>query len=154
MAIDYTWTNVFVGDDYNNTLVGSVGQDELYGYGGDDIIVGDYGQDHIDGNNGNDLLAGASLEGFLDPEPDIFVFDPDDGNDTITDFTPASYDYLYPVPGDQIVLLGGTPNDVGNILASATTTVTGQTILVYGNTTIGLNGIDETEVSPDWFLLA
>jgi Ca2+-binding RTX toxin-like protein len=154
MPIDYTWTNVFVGDDYNNTLVGSVGQDELYGYGGDDIIVGDFGEDHIDGSNGNDLLAGASLEGFLDPEPDIFVFDLDDGNDTITDFTPASYDYLYPVPGDQIVLLGGTPNDVGNILASATTTVTGQTILVYGNTTVGLNGIDETEVSPDWFLLA
>ena len=71
MAIDYTWTNVFVGDDYNNTLVGSVGQDELYGFGGDDIIVGDYGQDHIDGNNGNDLLAGASLEGDVVRNPGI-----------------------------------------------------------------------------------
>ena len=52
------------------------------------------------------------------------------------------------------MLLGGTPEDVGVILASATTTVTNQTILVYGNTTIGLNGIDQSQVSPDWFLLA
>jgi Ca2+-binding RTX toxin-like protein len=154
VAIGYTWASAYVGDDYNNTLVGSVGPDEMYGYGGDDIIVGDFGEDYIDGNNGNDLLAGRSLDGFADPEPDIFVFDPDDGNDTITDFTPPCYGCLFPSPGDQIMLLGGTPNDVGIILASATTTVTNQTILVYGNTTIGLNGINASEVSPDWFLLA
>lgn len=154
MAIDYTMTNLYFGDDWNNTLVGSPYQDEMYGYGGDDIVVGGYGEDYIDGNNGNDLLAGASLEGFLDPEPDIFVFDPDDGHDTITDFTPPSYDFLFPSPGDQIVLLGGTPDDVWTMLASATTTVTNQMILVYGNTTIGLNGVNDAQVSPDWFLLA
>ena len=52
------------------------GRTRCYGFSGDDIIVGGYGEDHIDGNNGNDLLAGASLEGFYDPEPDVFVFDP------------------------------------------------------------------------------
>ena len=45
MAIDYNWATAYVGDDYNNTLVGSIGQDEMYGYGGDDIIVGDFGKD-------------------------------------------------------------------------------------------------------------
>ena len=147
MAIDYTWTNIYVGDDYNNTLVGSAWQDEMYGFGGDDIIVGGYGEDHIDGNNGNDLLAGASLEGFYDPEPDISCSTPMTATTPHPSSPRRAINWLYPSPGDQIVLLGGTPEDVGTILASATTTVTNQTILVYGNTTIGLNGIDQSQVS-------
>jgi Ca2+-binding RTX toxin-like protein len=152
VAIDFTTTIPFHGDDFNNTLTGTAGQDEMYGYGGDDILVAGPGEDYLDGGNGNDLLAGGSLDLQDNPEPDLFLFDRDDGNDTITDFTPPSFS-LFSSPGDQILLLGGNPQDVENILANATTTVTNQTVLVYGNTTIGLNGITANEVSSDWFML-
>lgn len=152
MAIDFTRTIPHRGDDLNNTLVGTPGQDEMYGYGGDDTLIGGFGEDYLDGGNGNDLLGGVSLEFKDDPEPDQFLFDREDGNDTITDFTPPSFS-LFSSPGDKILLLDGTPQDVDNILASANTTNTGQTVLVYGNTTIGLNGITANEVESDWFML-
>jgi hypothetical protein len=152
MAIDFATAIPFNGDDLNNTYSGTAAQDEILGFGGDDILAGGPGEDYLDGGDGNDLLSGGSLDVQDNPEPDQFLFDRQDGNDTITDFTPPSF-FSFSTNGDQILLLGGIPQDVDNILASATTTDKGQTVLVYGSTTIGLNGITADEVSRDWFML-
>ena len=51
----------------------------MYGNGGNDTITGGTGNDVIYGGKGNDLLTGGGAN-------DLFVFHPDDGHDTITDY--------------------------------------------------------------------
>ena len=57
------------------------------------------------------------------------------------------------IAGDQIMLLGGTPNDADHP-GQCDDDRDGADHSVYGDTTIGLNGVDASEVSPDSFLLA
>jgi len=57
------------GNDNDNFIVGSLGNDVIYGYGGDDDIVGDTmcgdasGDDVIDGGDGDDLIIGDTACG-------------------------------------------------------------------------------------------
>jgi Ca2+-binding RTX toxin-like protein len=64
------------GDDL---LMGGVGGDQLLGGTGDDRLNGQRGRDVLDGGDGDDRLAGGD-------RADRFVFDGNDGSDTITDF--------------------------------------------------------------------
>ncbi|MEM7599268.1 MAG: hypothetical protein AAF382_16360, partial [Pseudomonadota bacterium] len=64
------------GDD---TVIALAGDDTLSGGNGVDSIDGGAGTDSIEGGFGNDLLTGGG-------DADEFIFNPGEGDDTITDF--------------------------------------------------------------------
>lgn len=57
-------SDIIYGNDLNNTITGGAGNDIISGFGGDDIIEGGAGSD-------------------------VYIFAPNDGNDTISDFASA-----------------------------------------------------------------
>jgi serralysin len=82
--------DVILGALGNDTIEGSLGNDELHGDNavsglpaGNDILNGGTGDDFLDGDAGNDTLNGGAGR-------DVFVYiptAPDEGRDTIQDFT-------------------------------------------------------------------
>ncbi|MCT7958467.1 hypothetical protein [Laspinema palackyanum] len=82
--------DTLLGTQGNNFIYGWQGNDVLTGADGDDILYGDEGNDSLTGGNGNDLLAGSQGDD---------VFDGGDGNDI-----------LYGGQGDDI-LIGGLGGD-------------------------------------------
>ena len=74
--------NIIKGLSGNDTLYGGPGggDDELTGGPGDDRLFGGLGDDTLIGGLGNDRLAGGNGS-------DTYVFSPDNGNDTILNFT-------------------------------------------------------------------
>ncbi len=77
------------GSDANDSLFGGAGNDYLYGGSGNDTLDGGIGNDSIDGGDGNDTLYGGSGNDSLDGGAgnDTYVFNIDDGVDTITDIS-------------------------------------------------------------------
>ena len=104
-----------VGNEENNTLLGSDRAENIEGRGGDDILFGDSGNDFLVGGDGNDSLGGGTgndtlnggigddflvggtgndiLDGgigfdtlFGDAGEDVFVLRAGDGTDTIVNF--------------------------------------------------------------------
>ena len=67
------------GEEGNDDLFGEAGHDRLFGGEGDDTLDGGTGSDLLLGGEGNDRLTGGA-------GADTFVFGPDHGDDTITDF--------------------------------------------------------------------
>jgi Ca2+-binding RTX toxin-like protein len=140
------------GTHQDDILTGTDGRDWLLGRGGDDILVAKGGRDYLEGGNGNDILSGDG--NYWDEER--FAFDKDDGNDTITDFVPQCEIciQIFPGPeGDDIVLLGGTQEDIDAVTKGVTENPTGDAVLHYGETTITLAGIEASAVKAEWFLL-
>jgi hypothetical protein len=93
------------------TIEGTDGPDKLVGTNSDDRILGLKGDDRIVSRNGDDFMTGGA-------GADHYVFDQQDGTDTITDFTPwgsppecdgSELCIALAVPLDRIVLKGGTP---------------------------------------------
>lgn len=92
---DNDWLFGGAGDDqvsggrHDDRLDGGIGRDTLDGGDGDDRLVGGAEADVLVGGNGTDTLAGGAgrdrLEGGTGT--DVFVFRPNGGTDTITDFT-------------------------------------------------------------------
>ncbi len=78
-------------DDDDAWPEGIMEDNEIYGYGGDDLLCGQWGNDVIFGGDGKDVLDGGA---------DMDVLYGDDGND-----------YLYGSWGDD-QLLGGSDDDV------------------------------------------
>ena len=84
---DFLFPYWFYGDEGDNTLVGDEDDNNIDGLAGNDTIRGALGRDYLVGGTGNDTLTGGYY-------PDIFVFAPGHGHDTITDFArsfPQSY---------------------------------------------------------------
>jgi Ca2+-binding RTX toxin-like protein len=50
--------NVF-GSNFNDTLTGTSGANQLHGQDGNDVIKGGGGNDFLDGGNGNDILVSS-----------------------------------------------------------------------------------------------
>ena len=83
------------------TLIGTNGDDSLYGNGGDDVIRGKTGNDELYGDGGNDVLRGGPDDDELiggkgddtytgGPDADSFVFTAwGKGDKIITDFDPC-----------------------------------------------------------------
>ena len=72
--------NISGGSQYNDTLIGDDNDNYLNGNTGDDIVDGGNGNDLLNGGwIGNDTITGGA-------GADIFDFDWDWGNDTVTDF--------------------------------------------------------------------
>lgn len=85
------------GNDRNNTLRGTTGDDEIRGRDGNDRLIGrdgndrlrgDEGSDTLIGGEGNDRLRGDKGNDFLtgDAGNDRFIFNRQGGTDTVTDF--------------------------------------------------------------------
>lgn len=69
----------------DNTLVGGIGNDQLFGGNGDDTLQGGAGNDLLSGGNGNDILSGGAgadvmLGGRGD---DLLIWNPGDGSDRL-----------------------------------------------------------------------
>ncbi|MDE0391731.1 MAG: calcium-binding protein [Rhodospirillales bacterium] len=86
------------GGEGDDTLKGGDDPDDLYGEEGDDSLFGGEGADRLFGGEGNDTLDGGAGEDLLvggegndtltgGAGADTFVFTPDHGDDTITDFS-------------------------------------------------------------------
>ncbi len=148
--------SVIEGDATNNFLTGTDNDDLMLGLGGDDILVGLRGSDILEGGDGNDTLTGdggdtaQTYAGFND-----FAFDRTDGTDTITDFkTACPVCRLMPnTPVDEIILKGGTPEDIDSVVAGVTASPAGDAVLHYGETNIVLTGYSPADVQDYWFAL-
>ena len=87
--------NSGAGDDY---LYGDAGNDSLEGGPGNDVLMGEDGSDTLHGGTGDDWLVGSSAYFYnnsaLDPSTisncnsaNIYMFNLNDGHDTIVDFS-------------------------------------------------------------------
>lgn len=76
------------GGNGNDYILGNGGNDHLYGDGGNDTIYGGVGEDIIYGGAGDDVIYGqiGNDQLFGGAGRDIFVFQANDGIDTIHDF--------------------------------------------------------------------
>ncbi|MEY2831685.1 MAG: hypothetical protein RLZZ574_943 [Cyanobacteriota bacterium] len=86
--------NTFTGGDGNDLYLGADGNDTLSGGGGDDILIGEQGNENLEGGKGNDVLSGREGIDTLTGGGgrDAFFFLPDNGIDTITDFSGVGTD--------------------------------------------------------------
>jgi len=89
----------YVGFLFNKVILGTTGNDWLYGTDQNDIILGNSGDDRIYGYGRNDVLIGGPRDDLLDGG---------DGNDTL--IGGAGNDQLYGGDGNDI-LIGGAGND-------------------------------------------
>jgi hypothetical protein len=69
----------------DNIVVGSPGNDHLFGGNGNDTVQGGAGNDVLSGDNGNDtLVGGAGADAMLGGRgDDVLVWNPGDGSDTL-----------------------------------------------------------------------
>ncbi len=74
---------VLIGTEGNNELYGYAGDDYLNGGAGDDILEGRNGNDTLEGGAGNDTLYGEAGEDFLYGGQDNDELSGGDGNDTL-----------------------------------------------------------------------
>ncbi len=77
----------FIGDNNNNNLVGTTGDDLIQGLGGNDTLSGLDGNDTIDGGTGDDVLNGGDGNDNIDGGTGIDVINGGDGNDLIASGT-------------------------------------------------------------------
>lgn len=115
------------GEEGNDTLLGEAGHDRLFGGEGSDTLDGGSGNDLLVGGEGDDRLTGGA-------GADTFVFTPDHGDDTITDFA----------DGEDLIDLSGLEGIAGfedlNIETYGTTTVI--ELACCGGGLIRLDGVD------------
>jgi Ca2+-binding RTX toxin-like protein len=137
------------------TIEGTDGPDKLVGTAGDDRILGFKGDDRLIPRDGDDSMTGGG-------GADHYVFDHQDGTDTITDFTPwggppecegSEFCIALAVSLDRIVLKGGTQADIEAAVAGVTADGQGDAVVHYGETDIVLAGIPPCDVAADWFRL-
>lgn len=102
-------TGAICGTDLGETLVGTPGDDIIYGFGGDDtidggggsdIIIGGGGNDTINGGGGSDILKGGAGDDRLDGGERSDLLIGGGGNDTLNG------------DGGDDILQGGGGNDV------------------------------------------
>ncbi len=84
---------IYTGNNSNNLINGSTGDDTIFGLGGDDELNGGNGSDTISGGEDNDTISGGNSSDTLDG---------DGGNDTISGGNGAD------------IIRGGTGNDTLN----------------------------------------
>lgn len=126
-----------IGSDTSNGLISAI-DDVLIGTDGDDVLFGFEGNDILIGGAGNDLLSGGAGN-------DIFVFDANNGNDTIIDFKAGEG------AGDILdLILAGIFTTFEDVLAAANTDASGNTEINLGNgNSITLVGVNVSDLSFD-----
>ena len=81
-------TTIISGTNASDNLIGGNGADQIEGLNGKDTLDGSAGNDTLLGGNGKDsLVGGAGLDILTGGNgKDVFVLEPGNGEDTITDF--------------------------------------------------------------------
>jgi len=74
--------DLVLGGDGDDSIRGMGGDDCIMGGDGDDLLFGDEGDDYIEGGNGDDQLAGGAGDDILEGGLGIDVIDGGEGNDT------------------------------------------------------------------------
>jgi Ca2+-binding RTX toxin-like protein len=121
---------MLAGNRGDDTLFGGAGNDALFGGKEDDLLFGGDGADRLSGDLGDDTLTGGS-------GADRFLFGPNAGTDTVTDFSLAD--------GDRLVL----PTGAATILRSD---ASGNAVLSLSTGgSITLAGIAPGSFTTDWF---
>lgn len=150
-------------NEINDFYCGGIGSDRFDAGAGNDILIGDvgsvyyFGNDTMDGGAGNDLLQGAN-------GADVFIFETNDGNDTIARVD--IYDIDFDDPITDVTLLGAdfqsgidkvqldgfsTISTAGQALA-AVTDVNGTAVFDAEGTSITFHGLTKANLSTDDFI--
>lgn len=143
-AIDGTGNgsaNTLQGNKAANTLSGLGGNDLLKGEGGNDALLGGAGNDNLQGGAGNDWLTGGTGNDVLagGAGRDRFVFNSNDGNDTITGFQNNL---------DKFVIQSGA-----EAFSEVTITDAGNDVLIeFGDVSITLVNVNHTLIGQNDFL--
>jgi Ca2+-binding RTX toxin-like protein len=76
------------GQNNNDTLTAGAGDDKLYGGNDRDLLFGENGRDTLSGDHGDDVLNGGRGNDRLigGVGKDVFVFDESSGDDVVVDF--------------------------------------------------------------------
>ena len=125
------------GEEGDDSLFGGEGADRLFGGEGADTLDGGAGEDWLVGGEGNDTLTGGA-------GADTFVFTPNHGDDTITDFSDGE-DLI-----DLSSLVGLASFDQLNIEIYGNTTVI--ELPCCGGELIRLQGIDADDLDAADFV--
>ncbi|MBX2861546.1 MAG: hypothetical protein KTR14_09935, partial [Vampirovibrio sp.] len=99
---------VIEGNNCNNRLIGTDGNDVISGNGGHDLLKGGEGDDIIDGGSGNDVLIGGEGDDTMYGQSGCDFLKGGIGNDTL--FGGTGHDVLLGGSGNDI-LDGGSGND-------------------------------------------
>ena len=143
------------GTDANETLPGSLADDQIYGNGGDDLIDGRAGMDYLSGGAGNDVIAGGT--GF-----DLIYGD--DGDDVIASGRDgasvgggAGNDVYLFNAGDGALFVDNTPGVVGGEVDTLSfgARISPENVLAYvdeyGTLTLTVQGTSD-QVLINWFM--
>jgi len=113
----------------SDALSGGVGDDQIDGNAGDDWVNGGQGDDTLDGGTGSDIVTGGDGN-------DVFILQPGNGSDRITDFEIGS---------DLIALAGDVALD--------DLTFTGSDIALNDEILATLIGLDTTALTEDDYVM-
>lgn len=126
--------NVLKGMAGNDKIEGGRGDDHLYGGKGDDRLNGGAGDDRLDGGSGNNRMTGGSGD-------DVFVFNKQDGMDTVTDFR-ASHDKV------DVSGLSGVDNMSDLYMWQSGSS----TVIWHHSAVLVLNGVKESDLDSSDFI--
>ncbi|ANT63815.1 hypothetical protein AYJ57_25410 (plasmid) [Salipiger sp. CCB-MM3] len=138
--------DILNGGAGNDTVLGGNGNDRVNGGVGNDRLLGGDGHDSLVGGGGKDTLIGGADDDTLrgNGGADTFVFETKVGNDIISDFR---------VGNDLIDLSGNGEFASFAELKSSAVTVNGDTlVLLEGDNSITINGVNEASLTADSFL--
>ncbi|MEO0830058.1 MAG: matrixin family metalloprotease, partial [Pseudomonadota bacterium] len=141
--------DLLLGNNGPDLIQGGKGKDEIFGGRGSDTLLGNRDDDFIDGGSnddtidgglGNDTVIGGNGDDLLEGGggADVFVFDDNDGTDTIIDFNEADFIDL---------------SDTGLSFGEISIDVNGSTAQVqFGATTINFTNLAADLDSSDFIL--
>jgi Ca2+-binding RTX toxin-like protein len=138
-----------IGNDLNNTITGSTGNDILYGGAGNDTLNGGAGNDTLYGGDGNDTLNGGSGNDLMYGGTGNDTYIVDDSGDMVVEYSGEGTDTVktslasYTL-GANVEHLTGTAATsqilIGNELANTITGGAGNDTLYGGDGNDTLNG--------------
>ena len=99
-----TFVNIewFIRINYDDTVYGRTGGEQIDLHGGDDVAYGLGGNDYITGGAGNDFISGGNGNDTLFGHAGNNILRGDDGNDQINLGPVGSFDIVIHNPGDDI----------------------------------------------------
>ena len=130
-------SEVLIGTELKDSLLGHAGDDTLVGLGGDDLLNGGVGDDIMVGGKGNDIYIVDSIS-------DIVAEHANQGIDTVQ----SSVSYTLPDNVESLSLTGSSAiNGTGNSLNNSITGNTGNNRLDGGEGNDTLNGGTGTDLA-------
>jgi len=112
--------DVLYGYDGNDRLFGLAGDDNIFGGDGDDELYGGIGNDTLEGGNGNDTLSGYTMYGGLGD--DYYIIS--SSSQTIHEYANEGEDTIY-TSLDSYTLSSSIYKEVENLTASSSGVFTG-----------------------------